>query len=84
MILTVLRPYSISDRMINECGPDGGMKIGRRNLSTWRNPAPVPPSPPQIPHDLTWDQTQTTTVGSQRQTTRTVAQPSRGYTGIHI
>jgi hypothetical protein len=30
----------------------GGMRIGRGNRSTPRKPAPVPLSPPQIPHDL--------------------------------
>jgi hypothetical protein len=41
-------------RMINdECGAVGGMRIGRRNRSTRRKPAPVSLCPPQIPHDLT-------------------------------
>jgi hypothetical protein len=42
-----------------DCGTIGGMKIGRGNQSTWRKPASVPLSPPQIPHDLT----QTAAVG---------------------
>jgi hypothetical protein len=37
-----------------ECGVVGGMTIGRGNLSTGRKTGPVPLSPPQIPHDLTW------------------------------
>jgi hypothetical protein len=36
----------------------GGMKIGRRNRSTWRNPAPALHCPPEIPlvqtRDRTW------------------------------
>jgi hypothetical protein len=42
-------------QMIDEddCGAIGGMKIGRRNRSTRRKPAPAPLSPPQIPHDQT-------------------------------
>jgi hypothetical protein len=31
------------------------MRIGRRNRSTRRKPAPVPLYPPQIPHDLIWN-----------------------------
>jgi hypothetical protein len=30
-----------------------------------RKPAPVPLFPPQIPHDLNWDQTQTTAMGME-------------------
>jgi hypothetical protein len=36
-----------------EGGEFGGMMIGRGNRSNQRKPAPVPPCPPQIPHDLT-------------------------------
>jgi hypothetical protein len=39
------QPQTIDD----ECGAVGGMRIGRRNRSTRRKPAPVPLSPPQIP-----------------------------------
>jgi hypothetical protein len=40
-------------RMVGDgdCGEIGGMKIGRRNRSTRRKPAPAPLCPPQIPHD---------------------------------
>jgi hypothetical protein len=40
-------------RMIGEgdCGEIDGMKIGRRNRSTRRKPAPAPLCPQQIPHD---------------------------------
>jgi hypothetical protein len=57
MMLSVTRQYSVNDRMINENGAVGGTKIGRGNQSTWRKPASMPYYPPQIPHDLTWDQT---------------------------
>jgi hypothetical protein len=40
-----------------------------------RKPASVPLGPPQIPHYLTWDQTQATTVGSWRLTTWAMAWP---------
>jgi hypothetical protein len=47
-------------QMIGEgdCGAIGGMKIGKGNRSTRRNPAPAPLCLPQIPHDLTWARTQ--------------------------
>jgi hypothetical protein len=32
-------------------------ELAGENRSTRRNPAPVPLCPPQIPHDLTWDET---------------------------
>jgi hypothetical protein len=48
-----------------DCGAIGGMKIGRRNRSTRRKPAPAPLCPPQIPHDLTWARTRAAAVGSQ-------------------
>jgi hypothetical protein len=53
--LSVSRLYSISDRMSNEYGAVGGMRIGRGSQSTPRKPAAVPFCPLQIPHDLTWD-----------------------------
>jgi hypothetical protein len=34
-----------------DCGEIGGMKIGRGNRSTRRNPSPAPICPAQIPHD---------------------------------
>jgi hypothetical protein len=49
-------------------GEVGGMKIGRRNRSTRRKPAPAPFCPPQIPHDLTWARSRAAAVGSQRLT----------------
>jgi hypothetical protein len=54
-------------RMIDDdYGAVGGMRIGRGNRSTRRRPAPVPLSPPQIPHDLTWDRTRAAAVGTCR------------------
>jgi hypothetical protein len=44
--------YSIGDRIINECGTVGGIKIGRQDWGTQWKPAPVPLHPPQILHDL--------------------------------
>jgi hypothetical protein len=63
--------------MIDDYGAVGGMKICRGNHSTWRKPAPVPLCLPQIPHGLTWAQTQTTMVGSQWLTAWAMAQPRR-------
>jgi hypothetical protein len=34
-----------------DCGEFGGMKIGKGNRSTRREPAPTPLCPHQIPHD---------------------------------
>jgi hypothetical protein len=47
----LLRQHQMIDD--DDCGAVGGMKIGRGNQSTRGKPAPVPLSPPQIPHDLT-------------------------------
>jgi hypothetical protein len=46
----------------------GGMRIGRRNRSTRRKPAPVPLCPPQIQHELTWARTRAGAVGIRRLT----------------
>jgi hypothetical protein len=56
MVLRPLFGLLYQPRMIDddECGAVGGMRLGRRNRSTRRKPAPVPHCPPQIPHDLTW------------------------------
>jgi hypothetical protein len=59
-----------------DCGAIGGMKIGRGSRSTRRKPAPVPNSPPQIPHDLTRTRTRAAVVGSRRLTAWTTARPS--------
>jgi hypothetical protein len=52
----------------DECGAFGGMRIGRENRRTRRKHFPVPLSPPQIPHDLTWTRIRAAAVGSQRLT----------------
>jgi hypothetical protein len=39
--------------MIDKYGAVEGMRIGTRNWSSWRKPAPMPLSPPQIILDLT-------------------------------
>jgi hypothetical protein len=49
-------------------GEFGGMKIGRGNRSTRRNPAPAPLCPPQIPLGQTQARTRAAAVGSQRLT----------------
>jgi hypothetical protein len=65
--------------MINEYGAVGGMINGTRNRSTWKKPVPVPLFPPQIPHDLTWNQTRAAAVGSRRLTVRIIAQPKLSF-----
>jgi hypothetical protein len=48
-------------RMIDDvCGAVCGMRIDRGNRSIRRKPAPVPLSPPQVSHDITWDRTRAT------------------------
>jgi hypothetical protein len=51
---------------LNEC---------KRNRSTRKNPAPVPLRPPQIPHDMTRNQTRATGVESWRITVCATAWP---------
>jgi hypothetical protein len=57
-------------QMIDEgdCGAIGGMKTGRGNRSTRRNPAPAPLCPPQLPHDQTRARTRAAALESQRLT----------------
>jgi hypothetical protein len=57
-------------RMIDDgdCGAIGGIKTGRVNRSTRRNPSPVPLCPPQIPYELTRARTRAAAVGRQRLT----------------
>jgi hypothetical protein len=47
----------------DERGAIGGV-IGKGNRSTRRKPSPVPPCPPQIPHDLARARTRADPVGS--------------------
>jgi hypothetical protein len=53
------------------------LKIGRRNRSTRRKPAPAPLCPPQIPLDQTRARTRTAAVGSQRLTAWAMARPRK-------
>jgi hypothetical protein len=46
MMFSVLKLYSISDKMINEYGTVDGINVGRWNQSTQRNPLPLQLSPP--------------------------------------
>jgi hypothetical protein len=82
----VRRPLSgllYQPRMIDEvCGAVGIMRIGRRNRSTRRKPAPAPLFPPQIPHELTWDGTRAAAVGSQRVTASAMARPSFQFLSV--
>jgi hypothetical protein len=64
-VVLLYQPRMIVD---DDYGAVGGMRIGGGNRSTRREPAPVPLRPPQIPHDLTWDRTRATAMGSQRLT----------------
>jgi hypothetical protein len=57
----------------DDCGTIGGMKIGRRNRSTRRKPAPAPLCPPQIPLDQTRDRNRPAALGSQRLTASAMA-----------
>jgi hypothetical protein len=58
------RLYIVGDRMINECEVASWIRIGRGNVSSQRSPTPVSLLPPQILHDLTWDWTSASAVGS--------------------
>jgi hypothetical protein len=49
-------------------GEFGGMKIGRGNRRTRREPAPAPLCPPQIPLDQTRDRTRAVAMGSHKST----------------
>jgi hypothetical protein len=50
-----VKTTALDGRTIVQCAAVGGMRIGRGNQRTQRKPAPVPLSPPQIPHDLNLD-----------------------------
>jgi hypothetical protein len=62
LLILLYQPRMVDD----ECGAVGGMRIGRRNRSTRRKPAPMPFCPPQTPHVLTSARTRVSTVGSRR------------------
>jgi hypothetical protein len=59
---------SINDRMINEYGTMGRMKINREHISTRRNPPHCHFLHPKIRHDQTWDWTRDAAVGRWRLT----------------
>jgi hypothetical protein len=68
--------------MIKEYATGLGNRIGRGNLSIRRKSAPVPLCPPQIPNNLTLDQTRAGAMGSQQLTAWVIARsyslPIRG------
>jgi hypothetical protein len=68
----LFQPQMIDD---GDCGAICGMKIGRRNQSTRRKPAPVPLRPPQIPHNLVRAGTRAAAVGSRPLTDWAMARP---------
>jgi hypothetical protein len=68
------RPRMIKDK---ECGAIDGIRIGRGNRSTRREPASVPLCPPQIPHDLTRARTWAASVEIWRITAWTMARSSK-------
>jgi hypothetical protein len=70
MTLSVSVLYSVDDRMVNQYGAVGGMKIGMEGRSSGRKLAPVPPCSPQNPHDRKSCRTRTAAVGSRRLTAR--------------
>jgi hypothetical protein len=63
----VRRPLIVlyQPRLTDDYGALGGMRIGRRNRSSRRKPAPLPLCP-QFPHDLTWDRTRVSAVEIRR------------------
>jgi hypothetical protein len=50
-----LRLYSVDDKMINEYGAIGGMRIDKGDWNMCSKPAPLPRCPPHIPHDLAYN-----------------------------
>jgi hypothetical protein len=52
----------------DEYGAFGAVRNRRGKRSTRRKPTPMPFSLPQIPHNVTWDRTLATAVGSRRLT----------------
>jgi hypothetical protein len=59
------QPQMIVD---DDCGAIGGIKIGRKNRSTQRKPAPAPLCPQQTLHDQTRARTRAAAVESRRLT----------------
>jgi hypothetical protein len=54
LIVLSYQPWMIDD---DKCGSASEMRIGRRNRSTRRKPAPASLCPPQIPYEMTWART---------------------------
>lgn len=72
---SVLRQYNITARIVNECAAVCGMRMGRGNWSTWRKPALMKIPVPEIPNDLTWDQTHAAVMGSRQVIAWALARP---------
>jgi hypothetical protein len=60
----LLSLYSVENRVINEYGAVGGMRIGRGNRSTQKKPALIAICTPQTSHALTWNRIWAAAVGS--------------------
>jgi hypothetical protein len=65
--LPVSRLYTVDNRMINEYGAVGGMRIIKGNLSIRVKHTPILIFP-QTAHDLIWDRIRAAAVGSLRPT----------------
>jgi hypothetical protein len=61
--LTLQGLHIVDDVIVSVCGAMDGMRIGRGNRSTWRNPAPLSLCLPKIPYDLVWNRTLAAAVG---------------------
>jgi hypothetical protein len=68
--LSVLRPHSVDDRMINEYGAVGEYKLTGKPELLGQKSTPVPLWPSQAVLNLTWDGTLAAEVGSRRLTAR--------------
>jgi hypothetical protein len=50
--IKTIHVYSVSDRMINECGAVDGMRTDRGDRNTLRRPISMSLCPSEIPYDL--------------------------------
>jgi hypothetical protein len=55
MTVSVSKLFCVHDKMTNEYGAFGGMRIVKGNRSTRRKSDLLSFSPPQTPRDLNWD-----------------------------
>ena len=55
----------------------GRMTLTGEHWGAWIKPVPVPLFSPQIPHELAWDWTRSSTVRVRQQTFRALTQPER-------